>query len=109
LVWGQAVEVRGVVAGRCGGVGGVHSGSDAGELDVHEAYGGRWGSVPYAWFASVRHLNQKCLKLAAWRPPPWRYDRMARRTDPAVCTKKFDRAYVVYGSPLHGPLMNPAL
>jgi hypothetical protein len=40
--------------------------------------------VPYAWFASVRELNQKCLKLAASRPPPRPYDRTARRPDPAL-------------------------
>ncbi|KAG0554427.1 hypothetical protein KC19_12G090900 [Ceratodon purpureus] len=65
--------------------------------------------IPYAWVPNVNALNQKCLKLAASRPPPPRYDRTKRRTDPAVCTKKFDREDIVYGSPLHGPIMNPAL
>ncbi len=65
--------------------------------------------LPFAWVPSAYALNQKCLKLAASRPPPERYDIDKRRTDPVVCTKKFAREDIVYGSPLHGPLPNPVL
>jgi hypothetical protein len=62
LVWGQAVEVRGVVGGRCDGVGGVHSGSDAGELDVREAYRGRWGSPSVCLVCECASLEPEVLE-----------------------------------------------
>lgn len=65
-------------------------------------------SLPFSlWLPSVTQLSNKWTKLAASVLPPARFDGTKRRTDPAVATRKFERADIVYGSPLHGPLPSP--
>ncbi|KAG0623167.1 hypothetical protein M758_3G153200 [Ceratodon purpureus] len=54
--------------------------------------------IPFVMLPDAKASNQKFLKLAASRPPPPRYDRTKRRTDPQLCTRKFYN--VLYGSPL---------
>lgn len=54
--------------------------------------------IPFVMVPSCQGLHEKSLKLAAARPLPPRYDRTKRRTDPALCTRKFYE--VLYGSPL---------
>lgn len=54
--------------------------------------------IPFVMVPSCQGLHGKSLKLAAARPLPPRYDRTKRRTDPALCTRKFYE--VLYDSPL---------
>lgn len=54
--------------------------------------------IPFVMVPSAKGLNEKCLKEAAARPFPPRYDRTKRRVDPKLCTRKFYQ--VLYGSPL---------
>uniref|UniRef100_A0A7I4CXX2 MORN repeat-containing protein 3 n=1 Tax=Physcomitrium patens TaxID=3218 RepID=A0A7I4CXX2_PHYPA len=54
--------------------------------------------LPFVMVPSCEGLNKQCLKLAASQPLPQRYDKTTRRTDPALCTRKFYN--VLYKSPL---------
>lgn len=59
------------------------------------------------WLPSVNKLSNKWMKLAVLRLPPARFHITKSRTNPIVATRKFARADIVYGSPLHGPMLYP--
>lgn len=55
-------------------------------------------TLPFVMVPNSQHLEKECIRLALTRSLPPHYDRTTKRSDPAVCTRKY--ADVSYGSPL---------
>lgn len=54
--------------------------------------------LPFVMVPNSQHLERECIRLASTRSLPPHYDWTTKRSDPAVCTRKY--AQVSYASPL---------